>query len=234
MGRWEDSIMRLIRFALAISLLFGSGYSFAQPAQQAQQGQAGRGGGEQAEALEFVDQNIATYTSKEDLFAIHAPCEFQIREITWQSEYENTLPGRVYSCMKDGGTYSVTVINYTDVEKIHQARQHTEAATAVVYWRIDLHASIDYAATKLRQEAAKVTFDAWHYIDLIPGHQLQYTMADGTRTFAAIYLHDYRLYIIKANVPPNVPPPGLFQQSLSVIRPDGTRIRYRTLYQHPW
>jgi hypothetical protein len=87
---------------------------------------------------------------------------------------------------------------------------------------------------KLRQEAAKVTFDAYHLIDRIPGHQLQYTNQDGTRTFAGIYLHEYRLYILKATAPPNAPPPGLFQQSLSVLNAAGNRIRYNDgTYRHP-
>ena len=182
-----------------------------------------------------------TYTSTQDSFSIHVPCTFQIRDIEWLSEYENKLPGRVYSCNRGQEHYEMTVINYTDILKIHAERTHTDAADqgpTNAYARIDLHASIDYAATKIRQEAyaanAKIGFDAWHYIDLIPGHQVQYVKPNGERTFTGIYLHEYRLYIMKATVPGNYPPPGLFQQSLSVLRPDGGRIRYQTIYRHPW
>ena len=134
----------------------------------------------------------------------------------------------------------MTVINYTDIQKIHAERQHTDAATGGggAYGRIDLHASIDYAAMKIREEAyaanAKIGFDAWHYIDLIPGHQVQFVKPNGERTYTGIYLHEYRLYIMKATAPGNQPPPGLFQQSLSVLRPDGGRIRYQSIYRHPW
>jgi hypothetical protein len=152
------------------------------------------------------------------------------------SEYENPLPGRVYSCNRGQESYSMTVINYTDVQKIYESRQLTDAATqgGGAYARIDVYASVDFAATKLRQKASKITFDAWHYIDLIPGHQLQFTNADGSRTFASIYLHEYRLYILEATAPPTAPPPGLFQQSLSILNAQGERIRYRTIYHHPW
>ena len=46
-----------------------------------------------------------------------------------------------------------------------------------------------------------MTYDAWHYINLIEGHQLQLTNADGTKTYVAIYLHENRLYIVDATVP---------------------------------
>ena len=176
-----------------------------------------------------------TYTSTQDFFSIHVPCEFRVRDIEWISEYANKLPGHVYECSRGQENYSMTVINYTDVRKIHEAREHTDAALGGNYWRTDLQGSVAYAAMKLRQEAAKVTFDAYHLIDLIPGHQLQYTNPDGTRTFAGIYLHEYRLYILKATVPPTSPPPGLFQQSLSVLNAEGNRIRYNNgTYRHPW
>lgn len=228
--------MRLMRFALAaLVILFVAGPSFPQ-----QQG-PGRGQGRQGQVqpeqqLPVPPSDYTTYVSKEDFFSVHVPCKFATRDITWMSEYENPLPGRVYSCNRGPETYTMTVINYTDIQKIHEERQHTDAATGGggAYWRIDVYASVDFAATKLRQKAAKVTFDAWHYIDLIPGHQLQFTNADGSRTFAGIYLHAYRLYILEATAPPTAPPPGLFQQSLSILNAEGERIRYRTIYNHPW
>jgi hypothetical protein len=86
----------------------------------------------------------------------------------------------------------------------------------------------------VRNEAAKVTYDAWHYINLIPGHELQYNLPNGNRVYAAIYLHEYRLYIMKATVPATGIPPLLFTQSLAITRPDGGGIRYQSIYRHPW
>ena len=103
-----------------------------------------------------------------------------------------------------------------------------------LYARIDLAASIDYAATRIRNEAAKVTYDAWHYINLIPGHELQTTLANGNRVYSAVYLHEYRLYIMKATVPAMGIPPLLYTQSFAVVRPDGGGIRYPSIYRHPW
>ena len=136
----------------------------------------------------------------------------------------------------------MTVINYTDVAKVFLQRERTAAEGGgggnSAYARIDVQASVAYAATKIRQEAyaanAKLGLDNWHYIDLVPGHQVQYMKPNGERVFTGIYLHEYRLYIMKATAPANLPPPGLFQQSLSVVRPDGGRIRYQSIYRHPW
>lgn len=91
-------------------------------------------------------------------------------------------------------------------------------------------ASIDYVAWQFRQRDAEVTYDAWHYIDLVSGHQLQLTNRDGSRTFAGIYLHESRLYILEATVPAGAPPPGLFQQSLVFLDEAGNPVRYNEIY----
>ena len=129
--------------------------------------------------------------------------------------------------------YTVTVVDYTDAERIHAERTNkTEADSGSIYWQIDVQASIAYAAWQFRQRDAKVTYDAWHYIDRIEGHQLQLTNADQSRTFAGIYLHESRLYILEATVPPGAPPPGLFQQSLSFLDEEGNRVRYDSIYSN--
>lgn len=157
-----------------------------------------------------------------------------VRQITWPSEYGATMPGRVYSVQAGPARFSVTVIDYTESRQRHAEVQKTQANTQVIYADIDTMASIQYAATKLyRQKAdAKVTYDAWHYIDLVEGHQLQLTNADQSRTFVGIYLHENRLYILDATVPKGAPQPGLFQQSLSFLDEKGERVRYNEIYSN--
>ena len=46
------------------------------------------------------------------------------------------------------------------------------------------------------------------------------------RTYVAIHLHKSRLYILEATAPEGTPPPGHFQQSLSILDENGDRIRY--------
>ena len=71
-------------------------------------------------------------------------------------------------------------------------------------------------------------------LDLVEGHQLQLTNADGSRTFAAIHMHANRLYILEGTVPKGAPQPALFQQSLGFIDKDGKRIRYSEIYSNAY
>ena len=153
-------------------------------------------------------QEWSTYSNRIDRFEVNFPGQPKVEEIKWPSEYGAVFPGRVYSVEQSGSRYSVTVIDYTDAERIHAARtNHTEADSLPIYWQVDVQASIAYAATKFRQRpGVKVTYDAFHYIDLVSGHQLQMTNPDQSRTFAGIYLHESRLYILEATVPAKAPP----------------------------
>ena len=62
---------------------------------------------------------------------------------------------------------------------------------------------------------------------MVEGHQLQITNQDNSRTYAGMYLHAGRLYIVEATVPQGGLPQGLFQQSLTFLDEEGARIRYQ-------
>ena len=178
-------------------------------------------------------QEWDTYVSRVDRFSITFPGEPVVEEITWPSEYGAVLSGRVYSVQQGASRFSVTAIDYTDSEARHAEVTKNVSFAGSMYWRIDIMASIQYAATKFRQrEGSTVTYDAWHYIDLVEGHQLQLTNADQSRTFVAIYLHENRLYIVEGTVPRNAAPPGLFQQNLSFLDEAGERIRHDEIYSN--
>ena len=199
--------MRFPRFIPAVFILFVSGPAFAQ--------------------------DWITYVSREDRFSVNFPDQPKVETITWPSEYGAVFPGRVHTYVDGPSRYSVTVIDYTDAEKLHAALTKPESFQDSIYWQIDIQASIQYAATKYRQRpGVKVTYDAWHYIDLVEGHQLQITNADQSRTFVGIYLHENRLYILDATVPRGAARPGLFQQSLSFLDEAGNRVRHDAIYSN--
>jgi hypothetical protein len=185
-----------------------------------------------AAAPPVAAQEWTTYTNRLDRFEVNYPGQPTVENITWPSEYGAVFPGRVYTVAQNASRYSVTVIDYTDAERIHAARTNrTEADSLPIYWQVDVQASIAYAAAKFRQRpGVKVTYDAFHYIDLVSGHQLQITNPDQSRTFAGIYLHESRLYILEATVPARAPQPGLFQQSLSFLDAAGKKVRYPAIY----
>ena len=173
-------------------------------------------------------QGWQQYTSTVDRFRIHTPGEFQIEDTSFASEYGATFPARLYSYEDGGNRFSVTVVDYTDSLRIHTERTRTEA-DYLLYWEVDVRASIAYAAANLRSRGGEVAYDAYHYIDRVEGHQLHINNDDGTRTYAAIYLHDSHLFIVEATVTPGMPPPGQFQQTLEFIDENGDRIRYRNV-----
>ena len=70
----------------------------------------------------------------------------------------------------------------------------------------------------------------FYFVELVSGRLLQMTNADKTRTFAAIHQHAGRLYIHEATVPPGMPEPILFMQSLGWADEKGLAIRYRSIY----
>lgn len=179
-------------------------------------------------STQSLTQGWIQYSSTTDRFSIHTPGEFSVEDITYPSEYGAMLPARVYSYEDGANRYSVTVVDYTDAQRIHAERTNrTEADYLSLYWEIDVRASVAYAAWNLRQRGGEVTYDAYHYIDRVEGHQLQITNVDQFRTYAAIYLLDSRLYIVEATVTPESVPPGFFQQSLEFLDEDGNGVRYR-------
>jgi hypothetical protein len=185
-------------------------------------------------------QEWAPYTSRMDFFVINFPGEPKVQDTTYRSEYSLTLPARIYSVASGPSGYSVTVVDYTNVEKLHADRVKTcqaelgnvDSCNAQFQSKTDLRGAIVFATWAFFQRDAKVTHFTYSYADLVEGHQLQLTNKDGSRTFAAIHMHENRLYIVEGTVPEGAPAPGLFQQSLQFLDKDGNRIRYQSIYSN--
>ena len=168
------------------------------------------------------------FTDRSQYFSVNFPGEPQITEISYDSEYGATLPAKVYSVRNGESLHSVTVVDFTDAARIYQELpDRTDEGNNAALWLYDQRASVAYAARAFRLRGGEVTYDAWHHIDLVEGHQLQITNPDQSRTYASMYLHNGRLYVLEATVPPGSLPQGLFQQSLTFLDEGGNRIRYR-------
>lgn len=177
-------------------------------------------------------QEWKEYRNTEDRFAVSAPATAPtVEKIKWKSEYDSIFPGTVYRWQQGPNKYSVTVIDYSDSEAIFTANNHSDDFQGTAYWQIDILGSIAYAATQYRQKpGVKVTFDAFHYVNLITGHELQLTNPDESKTFVAFYLHENRLYIFDATVAKNQPPPLIFNQTMEFLDAEGKGVRYRAYY----
>jgi hypothetical protein len=173
-------------------------------------------------------QGWRTYVSRGDFFSVNFPEEPRLEETSYASEYGATLPTRIYAVRSGESLHSVTVVDYSEAQRIYQELpDRTDEASNASLWLYDQRASVAFAARNFRLRGGEVTYDAWHHIDLVEGHQLQITNLDRSRTYASMYFHDGRLYILEATVPEGALPQGLFQQSLSFLDAEGNRIRYQ-------
>lgn len=203
--------MRLMPLVVAVSV-FGSVPSFAQG---------------------WID-----YVSRADFFAVNFPAEPKVQDTTYRTQYFITLPARVYSHVDGPNRYAVTVVDYSDAGTLHAERLKNcktdlgDGDSCNDPTRTDVRGAIVYATWNFLQRDAKLTHFTFTTADLVEGHQLQLTNPDGSRTFAAIHMHENRLYILEGTVAARAPAPGLFQQSLQFLDKAGNRIRYQTFYSN--
>jgi len=176
-----------------------------------------------------LGQGWIEYVNRLDRFSVNLPGEPAVLEIRYESEFDAIFPARRYTLQEGPSRYSVTVVDFTNAQRIHAEMEKTEAASAANQWINDMRASVVRAAREFRNRGSEVTYDAWGHIERVEGEQLQLTNPDGTRTFASVYLHNQarRLYVLEATVPSGAPPPGQFQQSLGFLDEDGNRVRYQ-------
>ena len=168
------------------------------------------------------------YTDLDDRFLVNFPGEPQLSTGVYTSELGAQLPTRTYAVERGASRYSLTVVDYTQAKRIWEARcaELTHECDGLEPG-IEVRGSIAFAAWNYRKNArGEITYDAYAQVDGVPGHHLQITNSDGSRTFVAIHLHARRLYLLEGTVPEEAPPPGLFQQSLGILDQHGVRVRY--------
>jgi hypothetical protein len=174
-----------------------------------------------------IGQEWIRYIDQTERFTVNFPGEPVVEEISYRSEWGVEFPARVYTADAPPSLYSLTVVDFTETQRLH--RERSERTGIEVFFTepiADVLGSIAFAAWNIRKRGGEVTYDAYHTVDFIEGHLLQITNADQSRSFAGIYLHASRLYILEATVPRGSPPPGHFQQSLGIFDEKGERVRY--------
>lgn len=194
-----------------------------------------------------VAQQWTEYVNTQDGFKVNFPGQPTVTETTWQSQLDYVLPARVYSADRGREHYSVTVVDYSDLERQGierastcppgnaQCRANAGPILGPGYWKHDERGAIVYATFKLLQRDATLTGLAWEWQDLVEGHLIQLTNnADQSRTFAYVAMHENKLYIVEGTVPRGFAEPALFQQSLGWVDQEGNRIRYRVVYSNAY
>ena len=188
-------------------------------------------------------QELSDYISIKDGFKITFPAEPKVSETTWTSQQSFVLPARVYSLDKGKERYSVTVVDYSGIEKMGIDKVKGCPVGAPLcrgtdisgpgLWKHDVREAIQYATFKLLQRDAKLTDLTWSQHDLVEGNDIQLVNnADQSRTYAVVAMHEMKLYIVEATVPKGYPPATMFQTSLGWVDKNGKPIRYQTVYSN--
>jgi hypothetical protein len=192
-------------------------------------------------AASAAAQEWEEFVSKEDGFKVDFPGTPKVTDITWKSQLDYILPGKVYSVDKGKEHYSMTVVDYRPIEQQGIERSKTcEAGNAQCrqnagimgpgYWRHDERGGVMYATFKLLQRDAKLTSLAWEWQDMVEGNFIQLTNnTDQSRTYAYVAMRENKLYILEGTVPKGYPEPGLFQQSMGWVDANGNGIRYQNI-----
>jgi len=186
-------------------------------------------------------QDWIPVTNTDDGFRANYPGQPTVETIAYTTEFRITLPGRVYRAADPLGRYTTTVIDYRQIERLHNERAAKCRAAKGANLQdgdacqndfvIDVAGAMDHAASNfLKRDGIRVTQYGLYFVEQVSGRQMQLTNPDRSRTYAAFHQHAGRLYIHEATVPAGMPEPILFMQGLAWVNEKGLAIRYRTLY----
>ena len=175
------------------------------------------------------------YTNLQDRFIVNVPTQPTVSDIMYPTEFGLNLPARVHTSVDGQSRYSVTAVDYSNVQQLHADRVKACSGypdTCTNQGAAELRGALDWAISTYLRKGGQVTYYAYANSDRVEGRRLQITNADQSRTFVAVYLHENRIYILDGTVPKGAVPPALFQQSMGFYDKDGVRVRYATIYSN--
>jgi hypothetical protein len=191
-------------------------------------------------------QEYVEFKSQQDRFTILFPVQPKVTETTFKSEFGGILPARVYSADFNGGRYSATSVDYNNIQAIDTEKAKacpagaetckgglaSGSSTGAGYWKADIEGAVIYATYQFLQRDAKLLYLGWANMDLVEGNMVSLLNNNKSRTSAAIYMHENKLYILEGTAAPGYPVPDWFQQSVGWIDANGNGIRYLTIYHN--
>jgi hypothetical protein len=152
-------------------------------------------------------QTWSEYENRQEGWLMNFPAEPRTESRPYTTAFGATVPSKVYSAELPSGSYS-----FTFVELAGHSQDEAQA--------------IAHAVNALRQKG-RATYDDAHNLDGVPGHQISVVQPNGRLTLGSVYFYNQRLYITEASVPPGAAPPQQFQQSITMLHPDGRRVNVR-------
>ena len=126
-------------------------------------------------------QGWREYEYPNEGFTVAFPAEPKVETTSYQASGGRLVEARVYSVVREGGEFKVTVADLS----------HTEMSDGNV---------MAYAVMMLSR-AGEVKIDIPHSTRRIIGRQASIDGVDGSQTYASVFFHNRRLYQIEGTVP---------------------------------
>ena len=195
-------------------------------------------------AAPAVAQEWVEFENVQDGFGVTFPAQPKVAQTTFKSQFGAELPARVYTAESGQSRFSLTVVDYANIETILAAKAKAcppgaetcrggGSSTGPGYSWADRAGAVIYVTWQYMQRDAEVTYLGWNNIDLVEGHILSLVNnKDKSLTQVGIYMHENKLYILEGTVPAGYPEPGFFHQSIHWLDASGNGIRYQTLYHN--
>ena len=110
-------------------------------------------------------QEWEEFVSKEDGFKVDFPGKPTVTDMTWKSQLDYILPGKVYSVDKGKERYSMTVVDYRPIEQqgieraktCEEGNQQCRQNAGIMgpgYWKHDERGAVMYGTFKMIQGQA--------------------------------------------------------------------------------
>lgn len=174
-----------------------------------------------------VESSWTRFSYPDQNFRANFPHEPTITKKPYLSEYGGTFSSTIYESSDGESGYSVTVVDFSNAKAVYEAMtDEINVPGPHNFWLYTQMGAINYAARQFRLRGGEVIYDAWHGIDFIGGNKLSIINEDNTRTYAGIYRHADRLFVLEANIPGDAPSSAGFLESLHILDDEGERVRY--------
>lgn len=173
------------------------------------------------------ESSWARFEYRDQNFRANFPHEPTISTQPYASEYGGVFPSTIYEAYDGENYYSISVVDFSNAKQVYEdMSEQVNVPGPHNFWLYMQLGAIDYTARQFRLRGGEVIYDAWHAIDFIEGHKLSIINPDNSRTYAGIYRHANRLFILEATVPEGEPSQAGFLESLHILDDEGQRVRY--------
>jgi hypothetical protein len=148
-------------------------------------------------------QTWTDYEYPDESFTAAFPAEPKVETASYQAPGRHLVEARVYSAVREGGEFKVTV---ADMSHIEMSEGNVMA----------------YAVFMLSRQG-ELKFNVPHVTRRIVGRQAIIDGADGSQTYASVFFHNGRLYQIEGRVPAGGSTADAFRFQQSFDFTDGWR-----------